>query len=427
MGQCPACGQWNSISEVTSLLPTAKNRKTSRAIPVTAMTPKEALKAVKGNTWSTGIAELDRVLGPGLTAGGVYLLAGQPGIGKSTLLTQLALSANSSDRKQVLYICSEETPAQVANRIERLKGKNNDLEHISLLGTSDLESALDTLNKPEAHPSLIIVDSVQSISTGSVESQPGTPAQIRACTNLLINTAKSTSIPIILVGHVTKQGVIAGPKLLEHMVDVVLQLEGDRHHDLRLLRGIKNRFGPTDETGIFQMTSNGLEVLADPTSIFLSNQDGVTPGSALTMLMEGTRPLTSEIQALTIPTQMPIPRRVAQGITTARLQLICAIVTKHCNINLGNMDVYVNVTGGLTIREPAADLAIAMAIVSSVKGISLPRAMCIGELGLLGEIRPIPYLDRRLKQGKILGYTTFFTPETHSRIQDIKLSKKVVK
>ncbi len=418
VGQCPACGQWNTLQEVSSLLPKKRARKTTTAAVL--YTPKEAIKSVQKQTVLTGIGELDRVLGPGLTAGGVYLLAGQPGIGKSTLLTQLALSMSKDTTSNVLYVCSEETPPQVAHRIGRLSSKNDQTEHINLLGTSDLGSILSTLTKL---PTVVIVDSIQSIATETVDSQPGTMAQIRACTNLLIETAKSLAIPVILVGHVTKQGSIAGPKLLEHMVDVVLQLEGDRRHDLRLLRGTKNRFGPTDETGIFQMTSNGLVILDDPTSLFLSTQEKPVPGSALSILMEGTRPLTCEIQALTIPTQMPIPRRVAQGITTARLQLICAIVTKHCLINLGNTDVYVNVTGGLTIREPAADLAIALAIVSSARNLPLPKSVCMGELGLLGEIRPIPYLDRRLKQAKQMGYKVFFTPQTHTRIQEIRLTK----
>jgi DNA repair protein RadA/Sms len=352
-------------------------------------------------------------LGPGLTAGGVYLVAGEPGIGKSTLLTQLTLEV-SRQKRRVLYVCAEESPSQVATRISRLSRQKYNNDHIFLLGTPMLEAVMETLRKPQGKDGfdLVIVDSIQTVSTALVDGQAGTPSQIRACTNMLSQAAKELGIPLVLVGHVTKAGVVAGPKLLEHMVDVVLQLEGDRHYDLRLLRGIKNRFGPTDETGLFQMTSEGLSSITDPNAAFLGQRQETAPGSAISLVMEGTRPLTVEIQALCVASELAIPRRVAQGISLPRLQLICAILTKHGHLKLGNFDVFVNVTSGLSIREPAADLAIALAIQSSYKDKPLPKkSVAIGELGLQGEIRPVPFLDKRLKQAKTLGFNKFFTPD----------------
>src|SRR3989344_9643056 len=282
-GQCPACGEWNSLSEASALIAPTKASHRRRNPLAQLTTPKAVLADKNRFTWSTQLGEFDRVLGPGLTAGGVYLLAGEPGIGKSTILTQLTLKASTAKRGQVLYVCSEESPTQVAARIDRLSAKKYSNEQITLLGTSTLEDILETLSKPKettTNFALVIVDSIQSVATGMVDGQAGTVSQIRACSNLLIQAAKSTGIPIILVGHVTKAGTLAGPKLLEHMVDVVLELEGDRHYDLRLLRGLKNRFGPTDETGLFQMTSMGLIDITDPNAVFLNKQTRAEPRSA---------------------------------------------------------------------------------------------------------------------------------------------------
>ncbi len=418
-GQCPACHEWNTITEVnfnSPLKATSKSRGDLKSL-----TPSAAIKSAIKSTFPTNISELDRVLGPGITQGGVYLLAGEPGIGKSTLLTQLAISV-AGGAQSVLYLCSEETPSQVGTRISRLSIKSADIEHINLLSISVVEDVLNYLSKTETAPSLIIVDSIQSISSEQIPGVAGTMSQIRACTNLLIHLAKTSGIPIILVGHVTKAGSIAGPKLLEHMVDAVLELEGDRHYDLRLLRGIKNRFGPTDETGIFKMDHTGLQPVSDPSQFFLTNRPLSAPGSALTMIMEGTRPLIIEVQALTVHSELAIPRRVASGIPGTKLQLICAVLTKHLHLNLSDQDVFVNVTGGLTLREPAADLAVALAIISSFKNLPLPeKSLAIGELGLLGEVRPVAYLDKRLKEAKNLGYTATFTPEKYPTLKQISL------
>jgi len=369
----------------------------------------------KGYTLSTGIGEFDRVLGAGLTRGGVYLLAGQPGIGKSTLLTQLAISVSCD----VHYVCSEENPAQVATRIKRLSGKET--KNIHLLNTSLVDSICETIAKnPD---SLVIIDSIQSVYTNQNVTTPGSPSQIRDSASLLIQTAKEHSVPLIIVGHVTKDGNIAGPKMLEHMVDTVLDLSGDRQHLLRLLRTVKNRFGPTDETGIFQMTGKGLEEVKDPGAILLEGRIKNAPGSCLTMIMEGTRPLTIEIQALVVSSPLPIPRRIAKGISTNRLQLICAILTKHLHLPIGEKDIFVNVTGGMDVKDPGADLGIALAIISSAKDKPLPEnSISFGELGLLGEIRRVGFADKMLKEAKALGYDTIFSPTTHKSIKAIKFT-----
>lgn len=418
-GQCPACHEWNTLVEATPFLKTTKT-KTGASVaikPAESFTIKQALSSQLGYTFSTGITEFDRVLGPGLTKGGVYLLAGQPGIGKSTLLTQLALNS----KQNVIYVCSEENPAQVATRITRLRGVSSQADHIKLLNSSAVENITEAVKTTP--DSLVIVDSIQSVYTLTNATTPGSPSQIRDSATYLIQCAKENSVPMIIVGHVTKDGDIAGPKMLEHMVDTVLELSGDRQHLLRLLRTIKNRFGPTDETGIFRMDGTGLTEVKDPGAILLEGRVENAPGSCLTMIMEGTRPLTVEIQALVVSSPLPIPRRIAKGISTNRLQLICAILTKHLNLPIVTKDVFVNVTGGMDIKDPGADLGIALAIISSCKDKPLPEnSICFGELGLLGEIRKVGFTDKMLKEAKSLGYTNIFSPSTHKSIKSIKLN-----
>lgn len=417
-GQCPACHEWNTLVEATPFLKTQRTGGKKTAVkPADSFSVKEALTSEIGYTFSTGIKEFDRVLGPGLTRGGVYLLAGQPGIGKSTILTQLALSVAND----VYYICSEENSAQVATRIQRLSKKDN--ANIHLLNTSLVDSICETIAKNKN--SLVIIDSIQSVYTNQNATTPGSPSQIRDSASLLIQTAKENSVPLIIVGHVTKDGTIAGPKMLEHMVDTVLELSGDRQHLLRLLRTVKNRFGPTDETGIFQMTGNGLEEVKDPGAILLEGRIKNAPGSCLTMIMEGTRPLTIEIQALVVSSPLPIPRRIAKGISPNRLQLICAVLTKHLHLPIAEKDVFINITGGLDVKDPGADLGIALAIISSAKNVSLPEnSICFGELGLLGEIRKVGFSDKMLKEAKALGYSRIYSPETHKTIKEITLPNK---
>lgn len=411
-GQCAACKEWNTLTESESVVKTGKSSRSSqpRTAPVTI---KQAISSQKSLTFSTSIGELDRVLGPGLTYGGVYLIAGHPGIGKSTILTQVSLKSPIP----VLYVCSEENPAQVASRISRLSPQAT--EHIKLLGSSSVQNVVAELQKEKNI--LCIVDSIQSVYSEDNATTPGSPSQVRDSSSILIQAAKTSGNPMIIVGHVTKEGSIAGPKMLEHMVDVVIELSGDRQYSLRLLRSIKNRFGPTDETGVFTMDSGGLKEVKDPSSILLEGRVENAPGSALAMVMEGTRPLTVEIQALTVGTPIPVPRRVAKGISSNRLQLICAILTKHLHLNLSDKDVFVNVTGGIEVRDPSADLAIALAIISSFKDKPLPpKSICFGELGLLGEIRNIPFNDKMTKESNALGYTSIFGPKTHHTLKDLK-------
>lgn len=416
-GQCPACHEWNTLTEAEPFLKTPGNKTgvSRHAKPVQSLTVRQALKKENEHSYSSNIDELDRVLGPGFTQGGVYLLAGQPGIGKSTLLTQVCLL---SDRP-IFYVCSEENPAQVATRIMRLSGKTD--TKLNLIDSSSVEEI--TANIAKNPNSLFVVDSIQSVFSQGNMTTPGSPSQVRDSANVLIRAAKDNSVSLVIVGHVTKAGQLAGPKMLEHMVDVVLELAGDRQYQLRLLRSIKNRFGPTDETGIFTMDNNGLTPVTDPSAILLADRLDNIPGSALTMIMEGTRPFTVEIQALIVPSVIPVPRRVAKGISTNRLQLICAILTKHLHLPLGDKDVFVNVTGGIAIKDPGADLGIALAIISSIKNKSLPKkAICFGELGLLGEIRQVAFTEKMTKEANKLGYKKIFSPSGYRVLKQIALS-----
>jgi len=419
-GKCPACGDWNSFSEITSFISPQSKTKTARqrtASNLQPLSPSEALKVSSNLTFTSTIGEFDRVLGSGFTCGGVYLIAGQPGIGKSTLLTQLAINL----QKPILYVCSEENPTQVATRLKRLSPKANLHDHIQLLNTSSVNQILSIINR-QKKLALIIVDSIQSVYLEDNPASPGSITQIRDCATLLIQTAKEKNLPLILVGHVTKQGGLAGPKLLEHMVDTVIELTGDRQNILRLLRSPKNRFGPTDETGIFTMTGQGLIEVKDPSKLLLEDRLDQTPGSALALIMEGTRPITIEVQALVTSTTIPIPRRIAKGISTSRLQLICAILTKHLHLPLGDKDVFVNITGGLNVNEPGIDLALALAILSSTKNKPLPKAsVCFGEVGLLGEIRKVTFQEKRLKEAKTLGYQQIISPIDFHHLRQIKL------
>lgn len=437
-GQCPACKSWNTLVQADSFLKNSKTgRSHSSSKPVTTLSPTKALKEEGKHSFPTTITEFDRVLGPGITNGGVYLMAGQPGIGKSTLLTQLAcqlgvtprtviptkniIGSSSEVGRIVFYACSEENPAQVANRIKRLSNKPNN--HIELINSSEVEAIIKATTKAKNNkPALLIIDSIQSVYSASNATTPGSMSQIRDSANILIRNAKEADIPTVIVGHVTKQGTLAGPKLLEHMVDVVLDFTGDRQHELRLLKSVKNRFGPTDETGIFQMTGQGLIEVSDPSKLLLTNTSQNQPGSSLALVMEGTRPITIEIQALVTSTPIPIPRRIANGIATNKLQLITAILSKHLKLKLADKDVYVNITGGYKVTDPAADLAIALSIISSAKNKPLPPGtIAFGEVGLLSEIRPIAFLDKRIKEAKNLGYKNIISPAKFAKLSAINL------
>ncbi|PJA49364.1 DNA repair protein RadA [Candidatus Shapirobacteria bacterium CG_4_9_14_3_um_filter_39_13] len=364
----------------------------------------------------TNISEFDRVLGggppageAGLVPGSVVLVAGEPGIGKSTLMLELG------DEIGGLYISGEESLHQIKLRAERLKIKG---EKILFLSETDVDIILETIkNFKKEDFKVLIVDSIQTLTTQDLTSSAGSVGQVRECASKLLRMAKSSNIAVFLIGHVTKEGMLAGPKILEHMVDTVLSLEGEKFGAFRLLRTTKNRFGATDEVGVFEMTDKGMVGIENPSKLFLSQRQKSVPGSVIVATMEGTRPVLVEIQALVTPTQLAIPRRVASGIDYNRLQLITAVLSKRLGLPLGNFDVLVNVAGGLRVEEPAVDLGAALAIYSSFKNLAIePRVVVFGELGLLGEIRSVSQNNQRIKEAKRLGFVKIISPEKYSSI-----------
>ena len=412
-GKCEQCGEWNTLVEtVVSARSTkheARNSKQAQIIKFQDIQNKEVERE------TTGIGELDRVLGGGLVPGSVVLLAGEPGIGKSTLLTQLAMKLGGKTVGSVLtvlYVCGEESPEQIKLRIMRLK--RTDLSERSVLSLSFLPTTdVDEVISQAGNPSLMIVDSIQTMATEDLTGMAGSVGQIRECAYRLLNLAKETGVPVFLVGHVTKEGAIAGPKVLEHLVDTVLYLEGDKHHEFRILRSQKNRFGPVDEVGVFTMSGSGLLEVNNPSDVFLEERQKNVAGSCVAIVMEGTRPVLVEIQALVVPSQLAMPRRVASGIDQRRLQLLVAVLSKRLRLPLATDDVYVNVAGGLNLKEPAADLAVCLAIVSSFKNKPVgAKTAAFGEVGLLGEIRKVSWSEKRIKEAKKLGYSQIISPGT---------------
>lgn len=411
-GQCSACGEWNSLVETIRF-----NGPQRSFSPISPSLPPQKLadiKLVRRFRLPTKIGELDRVLGGGIVPGSLVLLAGEPGIGKSTLTLQLTRALVS---KPVLYISGEESLEQIKTRAQRLGVESNNL---LLLAETEINRIVATLEQKAADLSLVIIDSVQTLYTPELSSGAGSVGQVRDCTSRLLRFAKASGVAVFLVGHVTKQGAIAGPKVLEHMVDTVVYFEGDRFGGIRLLRASKNRFGATDEVGIFEMTDKGLVEVNNPSKLFLKTREQSVPGSVVVITMEGTRPVLVEIQALVVPTQLAIPRRIAQGVDYNRLQLITAILSKRLGLPLGGSDVYLNITGGFKIEEPAADLGIALAIVSSFKNKALPSQLgCFGELGLLGELREVAQAEKRIKEARRLGFIEIISPEKYSSINQV--------
>lgn len=362
----------------------------------------------------TGIGEFDRVLGGGMVPGSVVLLAGEPGIGKSTLLTQLGLQL-SRQKTTILYVCGEESPEQIKMRIDRLgtEGKSKIISaNLLFLAETNADAAIETVRQMKLKPGLVIIDSIQTMQTEDLSGMAGSVGQVRECSYRLLNLAKKLAIPVFLVGHVTKEGAIAGPKVLEHLVDTVLYLEGDKRHQFRILRAQKNRFGSVDEVGVFTMSDQGLTEIDNPSDVFLEERQKRVPGSCVVMAMEGTRPVLVEVQGLVVASQLAVPRRVGTGVDQRRLQLLVAVLSKRCRLPLGKMDVYVNVAGGLKLVEPAVDLGVCLAIASSLKNRPLPdKSAAVGEVGLLGEIRKVSFLAKRIQEGKKLGYSRIIGPE----------------
>ena len=407
-GRCPSCGSWNSMVEtIEERRPGVvgqRPRATARAQPL------NALGATQTERITVPIGELDRVLGGGLVPGSLVLIGGDPGIGKSTLVLQTA-AALAATIGPVLYVSAEESAQQIRLRADRLGVAGDRLWVLSETNLAEVIAAAE-----EQRPALLIVDSIQTVYVEEITSAAGSVSQVRECTARLMQWAKPRDVPVLITGHVTKEGTIAGPRVLEHMVDAVLYLEGDRHHQYRILRAVKNRFGSTDEVGVFEMADAGLREVRNPSEAFLEERTSGAAGSTVAVTIEGTRPILVEVQALTSSTSFGLPRRSANGLDANRLQLLVAVLQKRVGLALGTQDIYANVVGGLRIVEPAADLAVAIAVASSFKDRRVDAGtVAVGEIGLSGELRSVGQLDRRLNEAERLGFTRVVIPAAGRR------------
>ncbi len=406
-GKCDGCNEWNSITaEVTEAsVPKGMNRsKKGRAMDLVGL---GGQRSDKLSRHITGIAEFDRVTGGGLVPGSALLIGGDPGIGKSTLLLQVVCSLSAKGTRCV-YVSGEESIDQVRLRADRLGLGKAPVELASATNVRDIVASMEDTVEPI---SLLVIDSIQTMYVDTVESAPGTVTQVRTSAHEIIRVAKKRGTIVLFVGHVTKDGQIAGPRVLEHMVDTVLYFEGDRSHQFRILRGVKNRFGPTDEIGVFEMAHEGLVQVENPSALFLSQRQSDAPGSAVLAGLEGTRPVLVEVQALVAPSSMANPRRAVIGWDASRLAMVLAVLESRCGIQFSGSDIFLNIAGGIRINEPAADLAVAAALISSLSGNPLPSEMVFfGEIGLAGEVRQIAQPDVRLKEAAKLGFEKSVTP-----------------
>ena len=409
LGKCPDCGQWSTLVEEV-VETSSKQQHTKIAMNDTMPCLINDITIDNSIRFTTGIEEFDRVLGGGLVQGSIVLLAGDPGIGKSTILLQTGRAICKGGRK-ALYVSAEESASQVKLRAQRLKVNSDSLYIYSQTNFEAIKHQIEEL-KPE----ILIIDSIQAVYTTDISSSPGSVSQIRECTNILMDIAKNKNITVVVIGHVTKEGNIAGPKVLEHMVDTVIYFEGDRYKSYRLLRCMKNRFGTTNEVGVFNMCDDGLHEISNPSEMFLNERTkNNTPGSVIIATNEGTRPLLIEIQALVGTTSYPSPRRVSNGIDYNRLLQILAVLEKRVGLNLSKQDVYVNVIGGLEIDEPAADLGVALAVATCARDVCVsPDTAIVGELGLSGEVRAINNIEKRIKEAEKLGFKKIIIPATNT-------------
>jgi DNA repair protein RadA/Sms len=407
LGKCPACNEWNTFVEEKiskQVDGTSKVKKHSAPTPLSEVSQKENIRI------ETGYSELDRVLGGGFVDGSLLLLGGEPGIGKSTLILQICEHVHISDK--ILYVSGEESAEQIKLRADRLNIKNNNL---LFLGETDIEAIESSIE--DTKPKLMIIDSIQTMYSDEITGTAGSVSQVREITSRLMKICKQQNITTIIIGHVTKDGNIAGPRVLEHMVDTVLYLEGERYFSYRILRTVKNRFGSTNEIGMFEMQTEGLVEISNPSSILISERDSKATGSVVVASMEGTRPILVELQALTSQSVFGLPRRTANGIDYNRLTLLVAVLEKRAGLLLGSQDVYLNVVGGLKINEPALDLGIVLSTCSSFKNKVIPQnTVAIGEVGLTGEVRAVNMIEKRIKEVEKLGFETCIIPENNRKL-----------
>ncbi|WP_068155707.1 DNA repair protein RadA [Rhodococcus phenolicus] len=415
VGRCPECGTWGSMDE-TAAVPAAVAARpgTSLAragaaavLPTTPATPLTLVDGKATHAKPTGIPELDRVLGGGVVPGSVVLLAGEPGVGKSTLLLEVVHRwAQRSPDDRSLYVTGEESAGQVRLRADRTGSVH---DRVFLAAESDLATIFGHVE--QVKPTLLVVDSVQTMLAADVDGVSGGVTQVRAVTSALTSLAKASGVPVLLIGHVTKDGAVAGPRSLEHLVDVVLHFEGDKHSTLRMVRGVKNRFGAADEVGCFELSEDGIAGVSDPSGLFLQHRTDEVAGTAITVTMDGKRPLLGELQALVVPTNNPSPRRAVSGLDSARVAMVLAVLERHCRLPLGKSDVYASTVGGMRITDPSADLALALAVASAVRERPLPAGtVLLGEVGLAGEIRRVSGVGRRLAEAGRLGFTRALVP-----------------
>lgn len=429
MGKCPECGQWNTLKEIRNVAPL-----TSTIMQVSIASGDGTPKLLKDIVYSeksriqTEYSELNTVLGGGIVKGAAMLIAGDPGVGKSTLLLQLCLSLADTGKK-VLYISGEESAEQIKMRADRIvKHVIRDAKHdsiadenlllVSLTNADTIVQQVETIK-----PDLVIIDSIQTIESQNVSGLSGSVAQVRYGALQFVRLAKQLNIPIMIVGHVTKEGMVAGPMVLSHMVDTVLFLEGEKFAKTRILRSLKNRFGPVDEVGIFLMEEDGMIEATNPEQLFLtengSQSNAATPGSVLVATLEGSRAFLVELQALAVSTKLPMPRRVVSGTDPRRVELLLAVLQKHCRLPVDSMDVFVNVAGGLKLSDPGIDLGICLAVYSSLQNIPMPKTVGIAEVGLLGELRTVPGLEKRVKEAEKMGFRTVITARSHKSLRDV--------
>ena len=416
LGKCPECGSWGSLVEEVQFDEKAPNSAANEYVNTESPELLKDIHIGEEVRVGTGISELDRVLGGGFVQGSLILLAGDPGIGKSTITLQTCGKLCASGKK-VLYVSAEESASQLKLRADRLN-INSDLLYI--YPQTNMENVKNQIEK--ILPDFVIIDSIQAIYSNNVPSSAGSVSQIRECTNILMHIAKSKNITTVVIGHVTKEGNIAGPKVLEHMVDTVIYFEGDKYKSYRMLRAMKNRFGNTAEVGIFEMRTDGLHEVTNPNELFLNERSRVaTPGSAIIVTNEGTRPLMVEIQALVGTTSYPAPRRVTNGVDISRLHQILAVLEKRVGLNFSKQDVYVNVMGGIEVDEPSADLGIALAVATCARDVVVdPQTVIIGEIGLSGEIHPVNNIEKRLNEAAVAGFKKAIIPESNSVPKDFE-------